>query len=262
MTGIYQEAWGQGEPIVMLHGWAMHTGIWRNFAKSLRHLAQERQVICLDLPGYGRSETVSPCNMELLVDAVQAALPPQPCALVGWSLGGNIALRLAEKYPQQIQSLVLIASNPHFLQIKQWPGVETQVLQEFAHNLQNNVTATLLRFMSLQLQGMIDMKASFKQVKVAMQECEPPRIDVLMGGLDILQNVDLRIALQDLSVPVQIILGKLDTLVPVEVSEFCRQLQQQAEIELIDGAGHMPFISRQQQVSHLVHDFIKRSAGR
>ncbi|BCG62982.1 MAG: pimeloyl-[acyl-carrier protein] methyl ester esterase [Methyloprofundus sp.] len=256
MTEIYQEAFGQGEPVVMLHGWAMHTGIWRSFAKAL---SKEKQVICMDLPGHGHSGSISPYTMEVIVDAIHDALPKQPCIIVGWSLGGNIALRLAEKYPQRVKSLVLIGSNPHFLQAEQWPGVNAQVLKEFASNLQKNTTATLLRFMSLQLQGMADIKVVFKEIKAAMQECEPPKADVLLGGLEILRTVDLRIALRDLVVPVQIILGDLDTLVPVVVGKQCKQLQSQLEIEVITRAGHMPFITHQQQVIRIVNDFIVRS---
>jgi pimeloyl-[acyl-carrier protein] methyl ester esterase len=256
MTEIYQEIFGQGEPIVMLHGWAMHTGIWRSFAKTL---SKEQQVICMDLPGHGYSRSISPYTMDVIIDAVCNALPKQPCIIIGWSLGGNIALRLAEKYPQRVKSLVLIGSNPHFLQAEQWPGVNAQVLMRFASNLQDNTTATLLRFMSLQLQGMTGMKAVFKEIKAVMQECEPPKADVLMGGLEILQAVDLRAALRDLAVPVQIILGDLDTLVPVVVGKQCKQLQPQLEIEVISGAGHMPFITHQQQVTRIVSDFIARS---
>ncbi|NOQ16249.1 MAG: pimeloyl-ACP methyl ester esterase BioH [Methyloprofundus sp.] len=256
MTEIYQEVFGQGEPVVMLHGWAMHTGIWRSFAETL---SKDRQVICMDLPGHGHSDNVSPYGMEAIVDAIHDALPKRHCIIVGWSLGGNIALRLAEKYPQRVRSLVLIGSNPHFLQAKQWLGVNAEVLKEFANNLQNNPTATLLRFMSLQLQGMANMKVVFKEIKAAMQECAPPEADVLMGGLEILRTVDLRAALHDLVVPVQIILGDLDTLVPVVVGKQCKQLQSRLEIEIISGAGHMPFITHQQQVTRIVSDFIARS---
>lgn len=113
--------------------------------------------------------------------------------------------------------------------------------------------------MSLQLQGMADIKVVFKEIKAAMQECEPPKADVLLGGLEILRTVDLRIALRDLVVPVQIILGDLDTLVPVVVGKQCKQLQSQLEIEVITRAGHMPFITHQQQVIRIVNDFIVRS---
>ena len=51
MVKIYQYSIGQGPTIVLVHGWAMHSGIWQDFAEQL---AKQYQVICLDLPGHGQ----------------------------------------------------------------------------------------------------------------------------------------------------------------------------------------------------------------
>ena len=72
MSELHQEIYGQGEPVVMLHVWAMHTGIWREFAQAL---ASWHQVMCLDLPGHGLSVNISPYTLESIVDAVYAQLP-------------------------------------------------------------------------------------------------------------------------------------------------------------------------------------------
>jgi len=261
MTALYKnklhkEVYGQGEPIVMLHGWAMHTGLWRDFAQAL---AEDRQVVCLDLPGHGLSASVAPYTLESIVEAIYAQLPEQKCVLVGWSLGGNIALRLAEKYPQRIKSLVLIASNPHFIRMESWPGIQAKNLSEFANNLQKNPLPTLLRFMSIQVQGMDNKKASLKQIKLAMQECMPPVPEVLMAALSVLQTADQRKALSLLKTPVQMILGELDALVPVVVGEQCRLLQPNMEVQVISGAGHIPFITQQAKVLHKMHNFLQRN---
>ncbi|TXL01525.1 pimeloyl-[acyl-carrier protein] methyl ester esterase [Methylococcaceae bacterium HT1] len=253
---LHKEVYGHGEPIVMLHGWAMHTGRWRDFAKAL---AGKNQVMCLDLPGHGLSASITPYTLESVVDAVYAQLPEHACVLIGWSLGGNVALRLAEKYPQKIKSLVLIASNPHFMETKNWPGVQADVLQLFTNNLQKNPAPTLLRFMSIQVQEMDDKKASLKQIKQALQECAPSSPEVLMAGLGILQAVDQRKILSSLRIPVMMILGELDTLVPVSVGEQCQLLQARLEVHLIAGAGHIPFITDQKQLLALIHDFTRRS---
>ena len=256
MINIYKEIYGQGEPVVMLHGWAMHSGLWRAFAEQL---AVDRQVICLDLPGHGRSETVQPYALEVLVDELALALPEQPCHLIGWSLGGAIALRLAEKYPNKIKSLVLIASNPHFLSTQDWLGVAPNILADFASNIQKNASVTLLRFMGLQVKGMPEMKSCLKQIKETFQECAVPELEVLMNGLQILQTADLRRALAALALPVQMIFGEYDSLVPAQVGGQCESLAPQIEMHVIEGAGHVPFISHEQQVLTLVQGFLLRS---
>ncbi len=256
MTYLHKEVYGQGEPVVMLHGWAMHSGLWRAFSEQL---AVDRQVICFDLPGHGRSDRVEPYSLEPLVDILASALPERSCALVGWSLGGAVALRLAEKYPDKVKSLILMASNPYFLSAPGWPGVAPNILAEFTSNVQKNASLTLLRFMCLQVQGMSDMKLCLKQIKKALQECPMPELDVLMNGLQILQIADLRSALANLAQPVQMILGEQDSLVPAEVGGQCASLAPQIEMHIIEGAGHAPFISHKQHVLALVQDFLLRS---
>ena len=258
MINIYKEIYGQGEPVVMLHGWAMHSGLWRAFAEQL---AVDRQVICLDLPGHGRSENIQPYTLDVLVDELALALPEQPCHLVGWSLGGALALRLAKKYPNKVKSLILIASNPHFLSTQDWLGVEPNILADFVSNIQKNASVTLLRFMSLQVKGMPEMKSCLKQIKEALQECAVPELEVLMGGLQILKTADLRSTLSALTLPVQMILGEYDSLVPAQLSEQCESLAPQIEMHVIEGAGHVPFISHEQQVLALVRDFLLRSGA-
>ena len=56
MSKIHIETFGTGQPIVLVHGWAMHTGIWRDFAITLSNFYR---VICVDLPGHGRSEAIA-----------------------------------------------------------------------------------------------------------------------------------------------------------------------------------------------------------
>jgi len=256
MTKIHKTVFGQGEPVVMLHGWAMHSRIWRTFAQQL---ASDRQIVCLDLPGHGGSESVSPYVLDSVVDALLKAFPEQPCTLIGWSLGGSVALRLAEKYPDRVQGLVMISSNPYFLKAEDWAGVELSVLTAFAQSLQKNCAATLLRFMSLQVQGMVNMKSYLTQIKGAVQAYAPPTSEVLMGGLNILQTADLRGALGGLTMPVQVVLGEQDSLVPVAVGVQCRGCQMATELHIIEGARHVPFITHQQQVLGIVQHFMARS---
>lgn len=258
MTALYKkklhkEVYGQGDPVVMLHGWAMHSGVWREFAQAL---ATEHQVVCLDLPGHGLSANMTPYTLESVVDAIHAQLPEQASVLLGWSLGGNIALRLAEKYPRKIKSLVLIACNPHFLKTESWPGVHPQILNEFAKNLQHKPVSTLLRFMSLQLQGGQGAKSVLKQIKAALQACPMPEPAVLVAGLAVLQTIDQRETLSRLKLPILMILGGQDSLVPESVGEACQLLQAQADVQIIPGAGHIPFITEQKQVLALLQDFM------
>jgi len=255
MTTLYTETFGQGESVLMLHGWAMHAGMWRDFAEEI---AKTNRVLCVDLPGHGRSPSDDVGKIDVWAEKILAAMPKEACHLIGWSLGGNIALYLAEKYPGRVKSIILIASNPHFLQEESWQGISKSVLEGFANNLQTNVNATLIRFLSLQVKGLPDGKAALKKIKVLMLECKEPEFRDLMLGLELLQSTDSREALQKIACPVLLVLGDKDTLVPVSVAEGCQLLRPKLEVQCIESAGHMPFITHKQQVLALVQSFFKR----
>ena len=87
MTKIYTEIFGSGKPIVLVHGWAMHSGIWRAFAQEL---ATHYKVTLVDLPGHGRSVAMSPFTLESVSKALVDAMPDEPCCWLGWSLGAAV----------------------------------------------------------------------------------------------------------------------------------------------------------------------------
>jgi len=214
VTKIHLETFGVGKPIVLVHGWAMHTGIWREFAKQL---AQNYRVTCIDLPGHGRSEKIDPFTLERISDELVNIIPPNPpfskggnehasCQIegngqappfekgaggicwLGWSLGATVVLDIADRYPERVSSLVLLAGNPSYTQTEQWPGMDTGLLDDFAGHLNKNCQATLLRFLSLQVNGLPDRKILLKALKESVFECDAPDGNTLQGGLKILKE--------------------------------------------------------------------------
>lgn len=256
MTKIHLETFGQGKPIVLVHGWAMHTGIWREFA---RQLAQNYRVTCIDLPGHGRSEAIDPFTLGRIGAEVVDAVPEQSCWL-GWSLGATVALDIAGRYPERVSALVLLAGNPLFpssgLGTQAWPGMDVRLLDAFAEQLNENCQATLLRFLSLQVNGMADRKPLLKALKTAVFECDAPDQATLQGGLELLKQADLRPVLSGLSVPVSAILGGLDTLVPVAVGQKMQQLLPSLELNIIERAGHVPFLSHSRETAAIISRFM------
>ncbi|NOQ76591.1 MAG: pimeloyl-ACP methyl ester esterase BioH [Methylococcaceae bacterium] len=250
MIKIHKEVYGQGKAIVLIHGWAMHTGIWRKFAQQL---AQNYQVTCLDLPGHGLSETIEPYTLDSISDALIDVMPEQPCCVLGWSLGATVAMALTEKYPQRVHSLILLAGNPRFVQETDWAGVNPKMLSEFADNLQLNCQLTLIRFLALQVNNLPDGKSLLKELKQAIQECNPPSEAVLKSALDILKQSDLRESLISLVCPVHVIQGDKDSLISVQVSQDMKGIKPELKVNIINNAGHVPFLSHQSQVIEIIN---------
>lgn len=253
---IHTEIYGTGEPLVLIHGWAMHSGIWRTFAKQL---AQYYQVICVDLPGHGHSEKLPDFTLQAISNHLHKILPDSSCTLVGWSLGGAVALDLASRFPVRVKSLIIIGSNPCFVKTPTWVGMKPAVLEKFAADLSADCRGTLLRFLSLQVSGLQDYKTVFKELKTAVHACESPTVEVLQGGLGILQQQDLRPQLAQLHCPAQVVLGTHDTLVPVAVGEQMQSLNPNLRLNIIDKAAHVPFLSHPAQLISILKSFMEET---
>lgn len=253
MTKIHQQTFGKGKPVVLVHGWAMHSGIWRNFAQQL---AKNYQVTCIDLPGHGHSEKIDSFTLEQISEVLVNAVPDESSCWLGWSLGTTVVLDIASRFPERVNSLVLLAGNPLFTQTGQWSGININLLEAFAEQLHENCQATLLRFLSLQVNNLPDYKILFEALKLAVMECNTPDKETLQGGLEILKHADLRQALSDITVPVSVILGGRDTLVPVSVGENMQALAPEIALNIIDRAGHVPFLSHPDEVLAIISRFL------
>jgi pimeloyl-[acyl-carrier protein] methyl ester esterase len=253
MNLVHTETFGHGKPIVLVHGWAMHSGLWRVFAQEL---AKYYRVTLLDLPGHGRSEAVTPFTLETVSDALVDAVTDERCCWLGWSLGAAFVLEIARRFPERVNKLILLAGTPCFMTKLGWPGMDEQVLDSFAESLQQDSQATLLRFLSLQIKGLVDQKEVLKELKTIVSESQAPNQKVLQEGLIVLKKTDLRVEFTSLKIPVAVILGQLDTLVPVAVGKKMQELLPRVDLTVIDRAGHVPFLSHQEAVVEAVSRFM------
>ncbi len=251
---IHKEVYGTGEPIVLLHGWAMHTGIWRNFAQKL---AQNYQVICLDLPSHGRSDELPRFELPLISEQLIKVFPQEACTVLGWSLGVTIALDLKRRFPTRIKALALLAGNPCFVKRENWAGMELKLLHRFTDNLMIDCQLTLLRFLSLQILGLANYKTLVKTLKIALQETPAPEQSVLEQGLTILKETDLRAVVSESDCPLLLILGDRDTLVPVAIGEQMKALQPKLFLHILKKAGHVPFLSHQDELLAILITFME-----
>jgi pimeloyl-[acyl-carrier protein] methyl ester esterase len=258
-SSIFSETLGAGMDVVMIHGWGMHSRVWRPFAQTLSPYCR---VTLLDLPGHGASRAGSDLSLEGVAQALLANAPERAHWL-GWSLGATVALYIARHYPQRVLSVTLLAGSARFTQAGHWPhAMEQAVFAMFTQGLIEDYYATVLRFLGLQTWGLPNARQVLKQLQEALAQCAEPDRRALMAGLIILRDTDLLDALPCLGVPLLVMLGGRDRLVPSAAGSAMVALADHAEYCLIEGAGHIPFITHADLCRERLQDFWFRDACR
>jgi pimeloyl-ACP methyl ester carboxylesterase len=109
---LYFETHGTGQPLILLHG---GLGSGEMFGPTLTELAQQHQVIVVDLQGHGRTADIDrPIDIRLMADDIAALidhLKLDKPDVVGYSLGGGVALFTAVNYPDKVRRLVVASAH-------------------------------------------------------------------------------------------------------------------------------------------------------
>jgi pimeloyl-[acyl-carrier protein] methyl ester esterase len=274
---LHVESHGSGVPLVLIHGWGMHGGIWDNIVPQL---AQRFRVHCVDLPGHGYSSRIitsglagvacpssrmasssikaqsSHFTLDAIVDELSAQFD-EPLNVCGWSLGGQVALRWAQHAPQQVRRLVLVASTPCFTEREDWLiGMAAASLRQFAAELERDHAATLRRFLALQMRGSANERELLTDLRSRLFSRGEPDMNALRGGLEILRGADLRTELASIRQPVLLIAGERDKLTPPEASSYMAQTLPDARMVKIAGAAHAPFLSHPEFFVEKITEFL------
>jgi pimeloyl-[acyl-carrier protein] methyl ester esterase len=237
---LYRHARGIGRPLVALHGWGMNAAVWEPL---LAGLAEHFQVTVIELPGHGGSPAAPTADLGEWARLCLDVAPPR-AHWIGWSLGGQVAIQAALTAPARFTGLSLLASTPSFVQRADWPdAMAGGVFGQFADALAADPGATLMRFLGLQVKGAENARETLRLLREEIDLRPPASVEGLRQGLELLAATDLRHALSDIQCPTHWLFGGRDTLVPVAVSEQLRRLLPAARVDVIDGAGHAPFLS-------------------
>ena len=253
---LYKKTKGHGnQDIVLLHGWGVNSAIWDAFTNVLE---DRFRVTLIDLPGFGRSlHSPADYSMDNIVSIIAPEIPKKSI-MVGWSLGGMIATKLALHDTQLVKGLVTIASNPCFIAQDNWPGMAADQFSVFAKHLGEDYAATLKRFLALQFYGVESGKAHLRQVQSLLMHAPEPTVNVLEASLSLLKRTDLRLELLNITVPMLALFGKMDAMVPKQVSESVLSYNPMITTRVIDQAGHAAFISHPNDCLREITDWISQ----
>lgn len=234
----------------MIHGWGFDNTV---FAPVLLPLEKYFTVTTLNMPGYGKNETyMTPVALDDIADTLIPKITAG-CILGGWSLGGMVATRICAKLENMISALVLIASPPCFTCRKDWPyGVERSAIEKMIKQIQAGEKDRILNEFTL-LVAAGDCNAR-KVIRIlhSLAKSNTASEAVLIDGLNILADMDLRDDLQKLTCPVVSVLAEQDSLVPVPAGNITKLSCQKHRTVVLPSTGHAPFISRPEEFTSLL----------
>ena len=252
---LFSRTTGSGPDLVLIHGWGMNLSVWMPIVEQLE---EQYRITLIEMPGHGESP-YDP-GQSSLDDWTKACLDVAPARAVwlGWSLGGQLAMRAAMLAPERVERLALVCSSPRFSQAKNWPhAMAVPTLKQFARALQRNPHQTLERFLSLQVQGDEADRETLRLLRIDMAARPEADSTALEHGLQQLLSVDLRESLTQLTCPVLWLLGERDTLVPADVGDELERLVPEAEILILSGSAHAPFLSHTEQCLRALKHFLE-----
>ena len=265
-TELYYETYGQGRPVVLIHGWPLSGRMWEGQIDALRHAGY--QVVSYDRRGFGQSgKTATGYTYDVFASDLKDLLEElnlTDVTLVGFSMGGGEVSRYAGLYgTDRVRSAMLVASvAPYLLKTADNPDggmthedVEGMVKQ-VAQNRPQFLAGFTKKFLNWDENGaklgdeFLDFAASMymQASPVATQEC------VRAFG-----ETDFRADLAKLTVPTLVVHGDKDQIVPLEASgQRVPQYQPNAELHVMKGAPHGLNATHNDEFNKILLDFVAR----
>ena len=250
---------GEGDPLLFIHGWGVDKRIWRQQSK---FFSQYYKVMTVDLPGHGKSSwkkvelDIMARDLSFLLEKTQFS----GITIIGSSLGGLVALKLYELFPECIVRMIFVGSMPKFAQSAGCPhGLDVDKIRKLEGQLQGDYSSVVNVFFRSLFTRHERQTRRFKWLQKFRQTVEAPMKQALSEYLDILEKEDLREVLKKIHIPVQFINGREDEICTKETVDFLKELSPKSRFDFFDQCGHFPFLSKPHEFNAIMGDFLKES---
>ena len=237
--------------LVLLHGWGFDHRVWDGMAAALQaHYQVERPDLRMpDVKDNAISRQGSDGCKTLLAISLK-----EPCVLVGWSLGGLLAIRLAKQFPATVRAVVLLASTPCFFKRPDWPyGIEPHLLSGLINRIDRDAGAAMTFFCGLVASGDPSPRHTMKILRAQVVNNDK---ESLLHGLHVLAREDLRTDLAAITCPLALILGSNDKLVDPAIAHEINKLRADVHQVIMNNAGHAPFVLQQEETVLHIQEFL------
>ncbi|HEX4966428.1 MAG TPA: alpha/beta fold hydrolase [Thermoanaerobaculia bacterium] len=262
---VHVEQAGQGEPLVLLHGFGASTYLWR---KVIPGLAASYRVVAIDLNGFGYTErpkdpaAYTREGQVAMVLGVLDALGIERAHLAGHSYGGGLSLFLAARHPERLRSLILIDSSA-----PTYPDDRRSRIASL-----RPLSNLFLRVVALR-PGMVrrSLEHSFydrsqvtpELVEAYLERLRIEGVDDAFYGLTVPRRVPgPKVRLEQIAVPTLAVWGAQDALISLALGRRAVALIPGSEFVVIEKCGHLPMEEKPEELLAAMIPFLEKHRSR
>jgi pimeloyl-ACP methyl ester carboxylesterase len=249
----YQDV-GNGPVIMLLHGYIESLKIWKDM---VHQLSSKFRIIAPDLPGHGKSEMTEEIqtmdSMAYSVKLLLDHLDIKKCFIIGHSMGGYVALAFLEKYPEMLLGISLFHSSPYAdsEEKKNSRDREIQLIKQGKKSLvyHNHIAKTFAKD-NIYLYPEINEKL----IKISGKSNTNGIIAALLG---MKVRPDRSKILENTTVPVLYLIGKMDNFIPFDILEKIK-FPKNSDIVVLENSGHMGMFEEKEKSIDAIVGFIEK----
>jgi pimeloyl-ACP methyl ester carboxylesterase len=227
-------------PLLFIHGSGSDGLIWYY---QLKGLSDHFSPVAVDLPGHGNSAGEPSVKISLYCDCIKEfteSLDFPPFVIIGHSLGGAIALSYSLQHPDDLKGLILVST-----------GARLRVAERFLETLgRGKHVPEMYKY----LYGPEADKELVEKGKEIISAISP---GVFHADLTACNDFDVMEQIQNIRVPTLVLCGDQDLMTPPKYSRFLAGKISGAQMEIIQGCGHLPMLEKSMEVNQGILSFMK-----
>ena len=267
-VSLYFEDYGQGKPVVLIHGWPLSHRMWEYQVRTLVEAGY--RVISYDRRGFGDSDKpwdgYDYDTLSADLQALMGALELQDAALVGFSMGGGEVARYFGQYgSERVSKAVFVSAvTPYMLKTADNPtGVDGSVFDDFKQNVETDRIGFLEGFNKMFVnhdKGVapdgtpISEPALGYTLSIASYASPKGTLDCITA----FGETDFRPDMAKIDVPTMFVHGDADQIVPLEVSaQEAHKLVSGSRLEVFQGAPHGLVLTHTEKFNELLLEFLR-----
>jgi len=246
---------GGGPAVLFIHGWSFNRTVWERQVLALR---DRHTVITVDVRGHGESShprtgyTLGAMTGDL--EHLVRALNVPRIAVVGWSMGGALAIALAERLAERLSAVGLVCTTAGGLSDPKHPSKE-------AKEMQAAIEADFRGFVRGFAPRLFRQGEGSPLFAWAVSQMQKTPAHVAAACFQTMLGVDVRPALKKLHVPITVLHGRHDGLVPVASAEEMVKGIKGATVTVFENSGHAPHLEEPEAFNAALAELLVRSLG-